>query len=215
MQPLQPIRDEIDQVDRQILDLLKRRLELVSEVGHIKQEHGLPVYVPERETQMLNARREEALKMGVSPDLIEDLLRRIMRESYQSENKAGFKTVNPEIKKIVIVGGRGKLGSLFANYFERSGYQVTTLGRQDWDNAEEILSDADVVVVSVPIHSTIENIERLKPYLTEDKLLLDLTSVKKRACRGDVTGSSRGGSWTSSNVWSRYRKYGETSGCAL
>ncbi|AMQ92976.1 chorismate mutase [Aggregatibacter actinomycetemcomitans] len=31
--------------------------------------------------------------MGLSPNLIEDVLRRIMRESYVSENQFGFKTV--------------------------------------------------------------------------------------------------------------------------
>lgn len=31
---------------------------------------------------MLQARREEAAKAGISPQLIEDVLRRFMRESY-------------------------------------------------------------------------------------------------------------------------------------
>ena len=124
MQPLQALRNEIDQVDQQLLRLLEKRLQLVSEVGRVKHQHGLPVYVPEREAEMLAARRQEAERMGVPPDLIEDLLRRIMRESYQNEHKNGFKTVNPEIKKIVIVGGKGKLGSLFGRYFRLSGYQV-------------------------------------------------------------------------------------------
>lgn len=106
MQPLQALRNEIDQVDQQLLQLLEKRLQLVSEVGRVKHQHGLPVYVPEREAEMLAARRQEAERMGVPPDLIEDLLRRIMRESYQNEHKNGFKTVNPEIKKIVIVGGK-------------------------------------------------------------------------------------------------------------
>ena len=54
---------------------------------------------------MLQARREEAAKAGISPQLIEDVLRRFMRESYSNENQFGFKTLNPAINKIVIVGG--------------------------------------------------------------------------------------------------------------
>ncbi|SQI32621.1 T-protein [Providencia alcalifaciens] len=34
---------------------------------------------------MLAARRAEAERMGIPPDLIEDVLRRIMRESYARE----------------------------------------------------------------------------------------------------------------------------------
>ncbi|MGR3808591.1 bifunctional chorismate mutase/prephenate dehydrogenase [Pasteurella testudinis] len=180
MQPLQPLRDEIDQLDRDLLKLLEKRLQLVAEVGQVKHQHGLPVYVPEREAEMLAARRQEAEKMGISPDLIEDLLRRIMRESYQNEHKNGFKTVNPEIKKIVIVGGKGKLGSLFGRYFRLSGYQVENLGRAEWQQADQILHDADVVIVTVPIRNTLETIERLAPYLNENMLLLDFTSVKRQ-----------------------------------
>ena len=129
---------------------------------------------------MLEARREEAQRKGIPPDLIEDVLRRLMRESYVSENYHGFKTVNPEIKKIVIVGGKGKLGGLFLRYLRLSGYQVEALGSEDWESAAEILRGADVVIVCVPIAKTLQTIERLQPYLTENMLLADLTSVKRQ-----------------------------------
>ncbi|OBW94027.1 prephenate dehydrogenase [Gallibacterium genomosp. 3] len=178
MEVLQELRAQIDETDQALLALLAKRLKLVAEVGKVKHQHGLPIYVPEREVSMLAARREEAEKMGISPDLIEDVLRRVMRESYHSENKYGFKTVNPEIKKIVVVGGKGKLGGLFARYLANSGYSITILDRDDWDHAEHIFANADVVLVSVPITATEAVIERLRPYLTPTMLLADLTSVK-------------------------------------
>lgn len=179
MEPLNDLRAEIDATDRELLQLLAKRLELVAQVGDVKHRHGLPVYVPERESQMLAARRLEAEKMGISGDLIEDILRRIIRESYHSENQFGFKTVNSHIKKIVIVGGYGKLGQLFARYLRASGYPISILDREDWDVAEAILTNADVVIVSVPIANTLKTIERLEPYLTKNMLLADLTSVKR------------------------------------
>ncbi|AMM81559.1 MULTISPECIES: bifunctional chorismate mutase/prephenate dehydrogenase [Pasteurella] len=179
MDTLNKLRTQIDQVDRQLLQLLAQRLELVKQVGEVKHQQGLPIYVPEREAEMLNARRAEAETLGVSADLIEDVLRRIMRESYARENQFGFKTVNPAIKKIVIVGGGGKLGSLFARYFTLSGYSVEILEQQDWQSADKILHETDVIVVSVPIAKTVETIKRLKPYLTDNMLLVDLTSVKR------------------------------------
>lgn len=176
--PLTPIRQQIDQVDQQLIRLLAERLHLVAEVGKIKQQHGLPIYAPEREKAMIEARRQEAELQGLQPDLIEDILRRLMRESYANENRHGFKTVNPEIKKIVIVGGRGKLGALFAHYFTLSGYRVEALEKEDWANAAEILNGADMVLVSVPIANTLDVLEQLKPYLNDKMLLADLTSVK-------------------------------------
>ncbi|MBE2893752.1 bifunctional chorismate mutase/prephenate dehydrogenase [Spirabiliibacterium falconis] len=180
MEPLKPLRDKIDRVDKALLELLAQRLALVAQVGEVKHQYGLPVYAPEREAQMLAARRQEAEQCGVSPDLIEDILRRIMRESYQNEHKTGFKCVNPDIRKIVIVGGAGKLGGLFSRYLTLSGYHCEHLERNDWAHAGAILQDADVVIVSVPIHDTIAVIEQLQPHLQENMLLLDLTSVKAR-----------------------------------
>ncbi len=180
MDALKELRTQIDQVDSEMLQLFAKRLQLVAKVGEVKHKHGLPIYAPEREADMLAARRQEAEKIGVPPDLIEDVLRRLMRESYVSENNFGFKTVNPSIKKIVIVGGKGKLGGLFARYLQASGYCVEALGSQDWVQAPHIMQGADVVIVCVPIAKTLETIERLKPYLTENMLLTDLTSVKRQ-----------------------------------
>ena len=175
---LDELRDQIDATDQALLQLLKKRLELVHGVGEYKSQHGLPVYVPEREAAMLAKRREEAENIGVPPDLIEDVLRLAMRESYSSENKAGFKTVNPDAGDIVVVGGNGKLGRLFVNMFRLSGYEVKVLGRQDWEQAAQIVENASLVIVSVPIDSTVETIARL-PKLPDNCILTDLTSVKQ------------------------------------
>ncbi|MDU8923945.1 bifunctional chorismate mutase/prephenate dehydrogenase [Pasteurellaceae bacterium LIM206] len=180
MEALKEIRAEIDALDRELIEVFAKRLTCVKKVGEIKHRHGLPIYVPTREADMLKARRREAEEKGVPADLIEDVLRRVMRESYNSENDYGFKTVNPAIKKIVVVGGKGKLGGLFVRFLRYSGYYVETLGSQDWERAEQIFAGADVVIVCVPIAETLAIIARLKPYLTENMLLTDLTSVKRQ-----------------------------------
>ena len=99
---LNELRDQIDVVDKQMLELLAQRLALVEKVGEVKSEHGLPIYVPEREAAMLASRRAEAEKLGVPPQLIEDILRRTMRESYASEKDSGFKCLNPELRSVVV-----------------------------------------------------------------------------------------------------------------
>jgi chorismate mutase/prephenate dehydrogenase len=176
---LNELRVQIDAVDKQILDLLAQRLSLVEKVGEVKSEHGLPIYAPDREAAMLASRRDEAEKKGVPPQLIEDILRRTMRESYASEKDSGFKCLNPELRSVVIVGGKGQLGGLFGRMFTLSGYQVKVLGSQDWDRADEILDNAGLVVVTVPIHLTQGVIEKLSK-LPDDCILCDLTSIKSK-----------------------------------
>ncbi len=198
---LSKLRDQIDDVDRQMVELLAQRLALVEQVGVVKSQHGLPIYAPDREAAMLASRREEAERKGVPADLIEDVLRRTMRESYSSENDSGFKCLNPELRPIVIVGGNGQLGKLFNRLLTLSGYQVKVLGSQDWDRADEILHDAGMVIVSVPIHLTESVIAKLGN-LPEDCLLADLTSVKKWSITGNAGSTQRPCGWSAPNVWS-------------
>ncbi|WGY47762.1 bifunctional chorismate mutase/prephenate dehydrogenase [Vibrio sp. ABG19] len=176
---LNELRDQIDAVDKQMVELLARRLALVEKVGEVKSQHGLPIYAPDREAAMLASRREEAERKGVPPQLIEDILRRTMRESYASEKDSGFKCLNPELRSVVIIGGHGQLGGLFARMFKLSGYPVKILGSKDWERADEMLSDAGMVVVTVPIHLTLGVIEKLNN-LPADCILCDLTSVKSK-----------------------------------
>ena len=176
---LNELRDQIDVVDKQMLELLAQRLALVEKVGEVKSEHGLPIYVPEREAAMLASRRAEAEKLGVPPQLIEDILRRTMRESYASEKDSGFKCLNPELRSVVVIGGNGQLGGLFGRVFKLSGYDVKVLGSKDWDKADELLKDAGLVVVTVPIHLTEGVIDKLGN-LPNDCILCDLTSIKSK-----------------------------------
>lgn len=173
------LRKQIDEVDKALLALLARRLQLVAQVGEVKSREGLPVYDPEREASMLTLRRQEAKQLGISPDLIEDILRRLMQESYISENDQGFKPLNSTLRPIVIIGGRGQMGKLFADMLRLSGYQVRIFDRQDWSQAKTICAAAGMVLVSVPIHLTEVVIAALPP-LPEDCLLVDLTSIKQK-----------------------------------
>jgi chorismate mutase/prephenate dehydratase len=50
---LKPLREQIDAIDAQILDLLNRRARVAQEVGHVKAESNAPVFRPEREAQVL------------------------------------------------------------------------------------------------------------------------------------------------------------------
>src|ERR1039457_5762883 len=52
---LKPLREQIDSIDTQILDLLNRRAHVAQQVGHVKAETNAPVFRPEREAQVLRS----------------------------------------------------------------------------------------------------------------------------------------------------------------
>ncbi|MCC4831196.1 bifunctional chorismate mutase/prephenate dehydrogenase [Shewanella sp. 1_MG-2023] len=175
---LENLRDLIDGVDQQLLNLLRKRLDLVAQVGTVKHAAGVPIYAPQREASMLAKRRKEASEMDISPQLIEDILRRLMRESYLNEKDVGFKQVKTDLGHIVVVGGEGQLGGLFSQMLTLSGYQVKSLDKDDWDQADALFDGAGMVIVTVPINVTCELIRSKLNNLPDHCILADLTSIK-------------------------------------
>jgi chorismate mutase/prephenate dehydrogenase len=175
---LTKLRDEIDEIDSDLVKLLHRRLAVTSKVGQLKSNVGKPIYDPAREASLFAKRRLQASDAGLSPDLIEDVLRRLMRDSYVSQDASGYRCVNPMCKKVVVVGGKGQLGAIFVDLFQRSDYQVAILEQNDWPNSDAILADAGLVIVAVPIRLTSMVIRHLN-HLPENCILADLTSIKE------------------------------------
>lgn len=176
---LEHLRDLIDGVDQQLLHLLRKRLDLVAQVGAVKHAAGVPIYAPQREASMLAKRRDEAQKMNVSPQLIEDILRRLMRESYLNEKDVGFKQIKQDLGHVVVVGGQGKLGQLFSQMLVLSGYEVKSIDKNDWQDAAAIFDGAGLVIVTVPINVTCEVIRDKLTQLPKNCILADLTSIKE------------------------------------
>lgn len=172
------LRDEIDLCDTELVAMLAKRNRLTEQVGLLKKEFGAPVYVPSREAQLIEARRIQAQKQGVNPDLVEDILRRMMRESYQNQ-QSKLACVAPDLSPAVIVGGQGAMGKLFAKQFERSGIEVRILDKTEQAEQASILAGAKLVLVSVPINAVSEVVAALPP-LDPDCLLVDITSVKEK-----------------------------------
>ncbi|TKB44198.1 bifunctional chorismate mutase/prephenate dehydrogenase [Thalassotalea mangrovi] len=173
------LREQIDEIDHQLLSLLAQRRKVTSKVGELKSKAGVAIFDPVREQQMLARLADKCPEYQVSADLVQDLFKRIMRDSYSSQDERGYQKVNGSVNKVVVIGGKGQLGSIFVDLFIRSGYQVESLEQDDWDKADIILTGASLVIVAVPINVTEQVIERLSG-LDSQCILADITSVKSQ-----------------------------------
>jgi len=105
--------------------------------------------------------------------------------------------INTRGKNITIIGGSGGMGQVFGKYFKKHGYNVTLYARNE-NNLREVAEkldvkyevelkssviNADIVMISVPIHSTEEMIKKVAPLMKQDSLLFDITSIKEPICR--------------------------------
>jgi len=81
--------------------------------------------------------------------------------------------------KVGIIGGTGKLGQWFKRFFEKNSCQVFITSRKTKLKPKECARLCDVVIVCVPIGITVKVIKEIAPYVREDALLADFTSLKK------------------------------------
>ncbi len=131
----------------------------------------------------------------MDPDLLEDLYRIIFRQARRKQTgQMDLRSINPNAK-VLVVGGSGQMGNLFARLFAQSGYEVRILDQDDWDNATALCQDIDLVLVSVPIEKTEEVIHTIAPLIPANAVMADLTSIKEgpldamcRAHQGPVAG---------------------------
>ncbi len=182
---LEGLRRRIDETDRELAWVLHRRLQLVEQAAGLKSELGAAVYERSREDFLLQHCAELEKTCQLPQGLFGDILRRILRESYNAKpsGAVSYACLRESRRPIVIVGGAGGMGRLFFNYFKASGYNVHSLDRDDWPAAPQLLPEAMAVVISVPIEVTADVIARTAPYLAADCVLCDFTSVKTPAVR--------------------------------
>jgi len=92
---LQALRKKIDQLDRQIVELLNMRAKVVIEIGHAKRNSGIHVYSPDREKAVLE--RITALNKGPLPQrTLRAIYRELMSGSFVLEQPLRIGYLGPE-----------------------------------------------------------------------------------------------------------------------
>jgi chorismate mutase/prephenate dehydrogenase len=176
---LENLRKDVDRIDRQIVALLSKRQEEVTRIVALKKAHNLPIYHPAREENLISRLRAQGQEEGLDADYVEELYRRVLRQSrIEQTAHMAQKGVRPDTT-VLIVGGQGSMGQYFCQWFTDAGYQIRTLGRDDWGDVESRCHDIDLAIISVPIDVTTQVAERLGPHLPADCVLTDITSIKE------------------------------------
>jgi chorismate mutase len=101
------LRLSIDQLDRQILELIAERLRLVMQVGEVKRSLGLAVYDPVREQDLLE-RVSRAAPEPITAAMAQRLFRCIIEESRGLEQRHVSELKGSELKGSELKGSELK-----------------------------------------------------------------------------------------------------------
>lgn len=81
------VREAIDELDHELIQLLKRRTELALRAAKAKAAIGAPVLDPAREKSLLESRRQWALELGLDGEQTEEVFRTLLRVSRRAQAK--------------------------------------------------------------------------------------------------------------------------------
>lgn len=84
---LEEIREEIDKIDDELLDLIQKRTSLISKVADYKIKENVSIEDSERRKQIISSKRKKAEELDVNPDLIEKIYTLLINESCEIQEK--------------------------------------------------------------------------------------------------------------------------------
>ena len=94
-QQLSALRNEIDSIDKGIVELLARRLDVCKEVADVKSQVDAAVIQPQRVREVLTTRRQWAINKNVDADFAEQIFRTLLAETHRIEVAHGRNETAP------------------------------------------------------------------------------------------------------------------------
>ena len=181
---LEDLRKDLSAVDRQLVELIAERERLVSEIGRDKRSSGKGTRDYAREKDVLDMGRAQAADLGIDPDLAEDVLRKLIRSSLASQERDRVIAEGQgDGRSALIIGGAGKMGGWFADFFASQGFATTVAdpgvedGPARFRNWTDAGVDFDVIVVATPLAVSGRILAQLA-VLKPKGLVFDIGSLK-------------------------------------
>ena len=185
------IRERINELDQEIVRLLKNRYENVRLLGRIKQMRGLDYRDPEREKNILRNIERTATSLDIDPKIIRPIFEQIFALSVEAQQDHPEKSARKLVQtRILIVGGTGGMGRFFARFASLQGASVKLAGREinkTRTAAREVevepgtildAASSDIAILAVPMEETVRVATETASLMTAGSLLTDLSSVK-------------------------------------
>lgn len=81
---LDKLRQQINEIDKSLISLIKQRFELTHKIGVLKKRIGLPIRDKRRERQVLEMTTLEAQNLGLDKKLIKSLYKAFMKQAVKN-----------------------------------------------------------------------------------------------------------------------------------
>ena len=185
MTDLKALREQLTDVDMQIIDLIHQRQSLSKKIGSIKRKAGKPTRDFLREKQVLELAADHAEKLNMQPDVIVDVMQLLIKSSLRTQEKARVQEEGQGSgQSALVIGGAGRMGNWFVEFLKSQGFEVFIADPKaqcdevstfaSWKTLED---NFDITVIAAPLR---ESLTILNEILEEGRsgLIFDIGSLK-------------------------------------
>jgi chorismate mutase / prephenate dehydrogenase len=178
MSKLDELRAELDRLDGALLETAKARLDVVAKIRAAKAAEGKALFDRSREQVVFDKAERRSRALGLKPAVGRDLVARLVEASHELQAEAATATVK---RRMLIVGGRGRMGGMLAAAFGDRGHAIDVIDQEDPLEAARVRK-ADVVMIAVPMLKAARVTAQVSPMVRPDALLCDINSLKTEVC---------------------------------
>lgn len=177
---VQAVREEIEEIDRQLLVLLKTRMHKVERIAQGKLQDAFPFRDPGREEQVLRRVRHLAVDSGLDPHAVEKLYRQILEMSI-AHQQAHIQSLETVPLRVAYQGVEGSYSHLTSQrrYAGRAG-GVLLAGYATIRQAVAALRAGEADVALLPIENSMAgSINETYDALAEGGLAINAEEISR------------------------------------
>ncbi|MDG7001646.1 MAG: bifunctional chorismate mutase/prephenate dehydrogenase [Nitrososphaerota archaeon] len=204
-------REEMRNVTRSILDLVRARQDLSLKIAAAKRSQGLGIEDKQIEARLIADVKEHATKIGLDEDIAESIAWKLIdsskiaqrKDTYLEQIRAFLKA--SKIRSVSVVGA-GRMGVWFARYFQMTGVRVVlfdenrsralekskSLGCESTKSFAGVAS-SELVFLAVPISATPKAVRELTRVVGSKRRIriIEVSSVKSEIAKSGMLDESK------------------------
>lgn len=179
MSSLEQLRQRIREIDADLLRLVADRTETAKAIGQQKKLAGIALRDWDVERQVLDRAARQADELGLPRSAVRAFMQRLIATSRDEQERTSYSTYRGAAESIVVIGGAGKMGRWFVDFFGNQGHRVSAYDAAEpvWAGLGAALEGTSCALIATPLDAVPDAIDQLVA-ASYDGVAFDIASLK-------------------------------------
>ena len=184
MDNLNKMRKDIRNIDKKIVELIAKRIDIARDIGYEKKKRKMLLRNQGVEKSAIEHTSQLARKLGLSVQFVETIMQQVIIESRIQQERLHYSFYNGGKKNIFVVGGLGEMGKWFSNFFASQGHNVSiydiagkSKAFRSYNTLKEGMKKSDFILIATPMEVTLDVIKMITD-MNYQGVVFDIASLK-------------------------------------